>query len=231
MPTTQRSGIQSLIATIILNTILLVALYILIGDALQASGQTGTLFLVGGLITLILALVNYFLANRGAESDVTRAAEAAPTPVVTTTQPAPTPVQQAQPINTARYTERGAVQMLAILQRQGRLIDFLREDLQMYDDAQIGAAVRTIHQGCRQALDEHIKVEPIFNEAEGSTVSVASGFDPHAIRLTGNVVGQPPFRGELRHRGWRVVNIDLPQAADGQAQQQIVAAAEVEVNG
>jgi hypothetical protein len=137
----------------------------------------------------------------------------------------------AQPVNTARFAERGAVQMLAILQRQGRLIDFLREDLQMYDDAQIGAAVRTIHQESRQALDEHVKLEPIFSEAEGSMISVPSGFDPHAIRLTGSVVGEPPFRGELRHRGWRVVSIDLPQPSDGREQQQILAAAEVEVAG
>jgi hypothetical protein len=178
---------------------------------------------------LISALVNYFLANRKAEAETVRTPPAAPAPAFTTRQPAAAPVQPAPSINTARYTERGAVQMLAILQRQGRLVDFLREDLQMYDDAQIGAAVRTIHQGCRQALDEHIKVEPIFTEAEGSSVSVPSGFDQHAIRLTGNVVGQPPFRGELRHRGWRVVSIDLPQAADGRDQQPIVAAAEVEV--
>jgi hypothetical protein len=222
---------QSLIATIILNTILLVAIYVLLGETLQAAGQTTTLFLVGGAITLILALINYFLGNRAGE---TEAARPVPAPVATS---APTPVAapkvqpQAQTVDTSRYAERGAVQMLSILQRQGRLIDFLREDLQMYDDAQIGAAVRTIHQGCRQALDEHVKVEPIFSEAEGSTVSIQTGFDPHAVRLTGSVVGQPPFRGELRHRGWRVTSIDLPQLSDGRDQQQIVAAAEVEVAG
>jgi len=74
--------------------------------------------------------------------------------------------------------------MLAIMQRQGRLIDFLHEDLRAYDDAQIGAAVRPIHEGCRQALDEHIKLEPIFSESEGNTVSVQLGFDPRAVRWT-----------------------------------------------
>ena len=100
----------------------------------------------------------------------------------------------------------------------------------MYDDAQIGAAVRNIHAGCRQALAEHVKLEPIYNEAEGSSVAVQPGFDAHAVRLTGDVVGEPPFRGELRHRGWRVVSIDLPQQAHGQDKQMIVAAAEVELN-
>ena len=120
--------------------------------------------------------------------------------------------------------------MLAILQRQGRLIDFLQEDLSLYDDAQIGAAVRTIHEGCRQALAEHVKVEPIYNEAEGSTVTIQPGFDTRAIRLTGEVAGEPPFRGALRHRGWRVARIDLPRQAQSQDKEMIVAAAEVEVN-
>jgi hypothetical protein len=119
--------------------------------------------------------------------------------------------------------------MLAILQRQGRLIDFLQENLSMYDDAQIGAAVRTIHEGSKQALAEHVTLEPIFTETEGSPVAVEPGFDTRAVRLTGHVVGEPPFRGELRHRGWRVVNINLPQQPGGQDKQLIVAAAEVEV--
>ncbi len=119
--------------------------------------------------------------------------------------------------------------MLAILQRQGRLVDFLQENLSMYDDAQIGAAVRTIHEGAKQALAEHVTLEPIFTETEGSPVAVEPGFDTRAVRLTGHVVGEPPFRGELRHRGWRVVNIHLPQQPGGQDKQLIVAAAEVEV--
>ena len=122
------------------------------------------------------------------------------------------------------------MQMLAILQRQGRLIDFLQEDLRMYDDAQIGAAVRTIHEGCRQALAEHVKLEPIFPEAEGTTVTVQPAFDTRAVRLTGDVVGEPPFRGALRHRGWRVASLDLPKQVSGSDKAMIVAAAEVEVN-
>ena len=120
--------------------------------------------------------------------------------------------------------------MLAILQRQGRLIDFLQEDLRMYEDAQIGTAVRGIHEGCRQALAEHLQLEPIFKEDEGTAVTVPPGFDTHAVRLTGDVAGEPPFTGVLRHRGWRVVSMNLPKQARGQDEQMIVAAAEVEVN-
>lgn len=122
-----------------------------------------------------------------------------------------------------------AVQLLSILQRQGRFIDFLEEDLKLYDDAQIGAAVRSIHDGCKQALSEHVGLSPVIEQEEGSDVTIQPGFDAYAVRLTGNVSGEPPFRGALRHRGWRVVKIELPQQVEGQEKKWIVAPAEVEV--
>jgi hypothetical protein len=124
-----------------------------------------------------------------------------------------------------------AVQLLSILQRRGRFIDFLEEDLKVYDDAQIGAAVRNIHEGCKQALSEHVKLMPIFSEEEGAPVTVAPGFDAHSVRLTGNVTGDPPFRGTLRHRGWKVVGIDLPRQVEGQEKKGVLAPAEVEITG
>jgi len=83
-------------------------------------------------------------------------------------------------------------------QRDGRLVDFLLEDVQAYPDAQIGAAVRDIHRKCQAALKEHLVLEPVLNQQEGATVEVPPGFDPSAVRLTGNVTGQPPFRGVLQ---------------------------------
>ncbi len=121
-----------------------------------------------------------------------------------------------------------AVQLLALLQRDGRLVDFLREDIQSYDDAQIGAAVRTIHQACRQVLTEHLQLEPVLSGREGDEVTVPHGFDPSAIRLTGNISGQPPFRGALRHAGWRASRVTLPDQPTGQ-DPRIVAPAEVEI--
>jgi hypothetical protein len=112
------------------------------------------------------------------------------------------------------------VRFLALLQREGRLVDFLTEDIQAYDDAQIGAAVREIHRKCRDALREHLELEPVLPQEEGTTVEVPSGFDPAAISLTGNVTGQPPFRGTLLHRGWRVKQIRL--AATGEGQDELV---------
>lgn len=121
-----------------------------------------------------------------------------------------------------------AVQMLALLQRDGRLIDFLMEDLGAYNDAQIGAAARDVHQGCRGALTRYVTLEAIMDGREGEPATVAGAFDPATVRLVGNVTGQPPFRGTLLHRGWRVTRVDLPQLGS-EATRRIVAQAEVEV--
>lgn len=122
-----------------------------------------------------------------------------------------------------------AIQLLAVLQREGRLVDFLTEDLSLYSDDQIGAAVRSIHLGCRQALTEYLDLRPILDETEGGEVIVPPDFDPKAIRLTGNVVGNPPFKGTLRHHGWRAVSVRLPQAKKYSEKDWIVAPAEVEI--
>jgi hypothetical protein len=121
-----------------------------------------------------------------------------------------------------------AVQMLALLQRDGRLVDFLEEDVSSYPDGQLGAAVRSIHNSCRQVLDRYIKLEPVFSSEEDHPVTVPVGFDPAAIKLIGNVTGEPPIRGLLRHRGWRVSEVTLPSLPQGSGRA-IVAPAEVEV--
>ncbi len=108
------------------------------------------------------------------------------------------------------------LRLLALLQREGRLLDFLLEDIQSYSEAQIGAAVRDIHRQCRVALKEHLDLQPVLAQQEGSTVEIPSGFDPSAVRLTGNVTGQPPFRGTLQHHGWRVKEIKLAPPPEGQ---------------
>ena len=108
-----------------------------------------------------------------------------------------------------------AVQMLALLQRDGRLIDFLSEDVSPYPDSQLGAAVRTIHASCRQVLDRYLKLEPVITSDEDQPVTVPAGFDPATVKLLGNVVGQPPIKGLLRHRGWRVNGSEVAVAAPG----------------
>jgi hypothetical protein len=117
---------------------------------------------------------------------------------------------------------------LALLQREGRLLDFLLEDIQAYSDDQVGAAVRDIHRQCRAALNEHLVLEPVLPQAEGDNVQVPAGFDPSAVRLTGNVTGTPPFTGVLRHHGWRAKAVKLPVPPEGQ-DELILMPAEVEL--
>lgn len=121
-----------------------------------------------------------------------------------------------------------AVRLLALLQREGRLLDFLLEDVQAYSNDQIGAAVRDIHRNCQHALQEHIVLEPVIAKKEEDHVEVPAGFDPSAIRLTGNVTGEPPFRGTLRHHGWRVKDLKLHAAPQGQ-DELVLQPAEVEL--
>lgn len=121
-----------------------------------------------------------------------------------------------------------ALQLLGILQRDARLIDFAQEDLSAYSDADIGAAARVVHEGCRKVLREHFMIEPVLRETEGTTIAVSPGFDAAAIRLTGNVVGSAPFNGVVGHRGWRATDVHLPKVADGH-NVHVLAPAEVEL--
>lgn len=220
MEQTKAFTTQSLVATLLINAVLLVVLFLLGGEPLQ--DRALAFFGIGLAGTLVLWLVLRQLGTKQIEG-----AAATATPVPAKPEPAPKP--EPRPAPPALPPVTSAVQLLSILQRQGRLIDFLQEDLRAYDDAQIGAAVRNVHEGCRQALAEHVELEPIFDTPEGSNITVEPGFDAHAIRLTGNVVGEPPFKGTLQHRGWRVRRIDLPALMPGQRQDLIVAAAEIEV--
>ena len=133
------------------------------------------------------------------------------------------------PVVTVDRPDDGAVLLLSVLQREGRLVDFLMEDLGTYSDAQVGAAVRDVHANCRRALAGAFALEPILDGAEEATVSVPTGFDPASIKLVGRVVGSGPFRGVLRHRGWRSSHVQLP-ALGAPEGRQVVAPAEVEVS-
>ena len=155
-------------------------------------------------------------------------ADIAPELVPELTQPAPAfaeaPVVESPVLESADR----AVQMLALLQRDGRLIDFITEDIAPYQDAQIGAAARDVHESCRKAIDHYLALEPVIASEEGQPVTVEPGFDPAAIKLIGNVTGHPPLRGLLRHRGWRVARVNLPPLPESDGRT-IIAPAEVEV--
>jgi hypothetical protein len=108
------------------------------------------------------------------------------------------------------------LRLLALLQREGRLVDFLLEDLANAPPESIVAGVKEIHPKCQKVLKEHLVLEPVLPGAENQTVEVKPGFDPSAVSLTGNVTGEPPFRGTLEHPGWRVKEIKLTTPPEGQ---------------
>jgi hypothetical protein len=124
--------------------------------------------------------------------------------------------------------ERGALLLLSLLQREGRFVDFLQQDVASFDDAQVGAAARVVHDGCRRALKSHLKVEPIATEAEGDRTTLEAGYDVQAIKLVGNVSGKPPYKGNVQHRGWRAMSLDLPKEV-GAHDASVLAQAEIEL--
>jgi hypothetical protein len=161
-------------------------------------------------------------AARVRDADLAPAAAPAPAPVAPQAAPAPA----AAPLREA--TPDAALQLLSLLQREARLIDFTQENLGGYADADIGAAARVVHEGCAKVLREHFSIEAVRNEAEGSRITLPEGFDAAAVRLTGNVVGKAPFTGTLSHRGWRATSVRLPKLAEAH-DAKVLAPAEVEL--
>ena len=164
------------------------------------------------------------VANEGAASET-----AVEPPVEAKPEPAPQPdfvPVEAEPVPLPDHAD--AMQILAILQREGRFIDFLQEDMTQFSDADVGAAARVVFEGCKRAMAEYITIGPVRTEAEGDAVVLKAGFDPASNSVTGNVVGEPPFHGRLAHHGWRIAQIRLPTISKGH-DPTIVAPAEVEI--
>jgi hypothetical protein len=128
-----------------------------------------------------------------------------------------------------RPSRSEALTLLAALQREARFVDFIQESLEGLPDAQIGAAVRNVHRDCHAVLNRMFDIQPALEEPEESTVEVPVGFDAGCYHLTGNVTGQPPFRGKLAHRGWQATRCDLPTWKGSPAAAKILAPAEVEL--
>jgi hypothetical protein len=138
--------------------------------------------------------------------------------------PAPTPA----PVVLKESTPEAALQLLSLLQKEARFIDFINEDVTAFRDDEIGAAARVVHGGCSKAIKEHFSLAPVRTEAEGSNITLPAGFDASENRITGNIVGQAPFTGTLIHKGWQVKEIRLPKLAQGY-NAAIIAAAEIEL--
>lgn len=152
-------------------------------------------YVPAGCLVLGLVAIVAILAGRSQKpaSDHVVAEAARPMPV-------PTDTSQAE-----------VVSFLATLQDRGRLVDFLMDDINAYDDAQVGAAARVVHAGCKTALQEHFRIQPVRQESEGSIVQVAAGYAADEYRLTGNIRGEAPFSGVLVHCGWKTDSVTLPR--------------------
>lgn len=167
------------------------------------------------LALAILALIALFLQQR----------QNAPTP-----KPAAQPERPAPEQPEAGRADAEVAHFLAMFQEKGRLVDFLMDNINAYNDAQVGAAARVVHAGCKGVLQEHFRIRPIRTEQEGSTVQVPVGYSADEYRLIGKIAGAAPFSGVLVHRGWEAEVVNLPQLLRRAADRRpIIAPAEVEV--
>jgi len=133
----------------------------------------------------------------------------------------------AAPAVAAAKPSDGALQILSILQRDSRLIDFIMEDISAYTDDQVGAAVRSLHDQSREALARYVTLAPVIDSVEGTYAKTPAG-DPASVKFIGNVPAATPPGGVLRHKGWRATKVDLP-ALPAKQDTAILAPAEIEI--
>lgn len=200
----------------IVSAIVLMALIALtlVPDAAEFRWQLSIAALVAGALVLVSVL-----AGGGST--------AAPAPTATMAEavkPAVLPVAKNQ-------AEAEIVSFLALLQEKGRLVDFLMDEITPYADAQVGAAARVVHEGCRAVLKEHFGIRPVRDEQEGSTVTVEAAYAADEYRLTGKLTGKAPFTGRLVHRGWRAESVKLPRISrSGDDRLPTIAPAEIDLS-
>jgi len=173
-----------------------IALLALNGLSLLTGASDLHLYFTGASLAIALGLLVAILLIRGEGTG--------PKSRTQTAQPMPVPPASNQ-------AEAETVSFLATLQERGRLIDFLMDDITTYDDAQVGAAARVVHQGCKAALQEHFRIRPIREEGEGSSVTISAGYPADEYRLIGKISGPGPFSGTLVHHGWRTDLVRLPR--------------------
>jgi hypothetical protein len=179
---------------------IIVVLLLVVVNALELlpAASAIQLYLSGGAVALSLIALIAILVGRGPSRDRRSVAAEAARPMPVTTR-------------ANHQADAEIVSFLAMLQARGRLVDFLMDDINAHDDAQVGAAARVVHAGCKAALLEHFRIFPVRSESEGSTVQVAAGYSPDEYRLLGKISGPAPFLGVLVHHGWKTDAVNLPR--------------------
>ena len=170
---------------------------------------------VGSLLVALALLVLMLLIRSRPQSPDSYSTEAASSP---------------RPQALTNRAEVEIVSLLGTLQERGRLVDFLMEDITTFNDAQVGAAARVVHDGCRAALQEYLGIRSVREESEGSSVTVPAGYQADEYRLIGNIRGPGPFTGTLVHRGWKADSVRLPRLVRVETDRlPTIAPAEVEI--
>jgi hypothetical protein len=202
-----------------MRTIAIVVLLLLVVvNALELlpAASAFQLYFSAGAVALSLVALIAIVIEPGPARDTRRAAVEAARPMPVTTR--------------AHQGDSEVVSFLAMLQARGRLVDFLMDDINAHDDAQVGAAARVVHSGCKAVLLEHFRISPVRAESEGSTVQVPTGYAPDEYRLLGKISGPAPFSGVLVHHGWKTDTVDLPRVLRGSTDRlPAIAPAEVEL--
>lgn len=120
------------------------------------------------------------------------------------------------------------LRILAMMQNSSRFIDFIKEDISQYSDQEVGAVARDIHKQCSKLLEEVVGIRALSKDDEGTSVTINAHFDPQEITLIGNVRGNGPYKGTLRHPGWKASKLSLPECSHD-LKKEILQPSEVEV--
>jgi Domain of unknown function (DUF2760) len=178
------------------------AVIVILNGILLLPAAAGHSVLIAGL-ALLVAVVVLALSFFAWREPASGGAVAAP--------PAPPPAPVQPPPPSESQAESEIVAFFALLQEKGRLVDFLMEDVAGYGDAEVGAAARVVHQGCRQILDEYFKISAVSEAQEGAQVTLPAGYPTDQYRIVGKLAGEPPFTGTLLHKGWKTDSVKLPR--------------------
>jgi len=192
----------------------------------------GLVILLLILQVMLLSFMLMGLLRRKPETTPTQRPVQEPAPRPAEPARTPPPVRVAEPVRKETVVVReatpdAALQLLGLMQKEARFLDFVSENIGSYSDADIGAAARVVHDGCRKVIHDHV-LEPVRSEPEGNRLTLPKGYDAASIRVSGNIVGEAPFTGTLIHRGWKATETRLPKIAEGH-NVSIIAQAEVEL--
>lgn len=167
------------------------------------------------------------LFDAEAAKRVDDALQGKPAALTPTAKPAPPAAKPAAPPAPARSE---AISLLALLQREARLVDLLQQPLGEFTDAQIGAAARDVITNSAAVLKRVLDIGPANPSEEGETITIPADYDAGQITLSGNVPSSGPYTGRIVHAGWKAAKCDLPAYTGSKASALVIAPTEVEIS-